>query len=110
MFSQMSNEEILIELGDRIRQKRLNKNKTHIELVDQTGLSRATISKIEKGQNSTILNIILVLRALDAIDQLDLFLPPTLVDPATLAKLDSRKRKRASKTKSDQGTDWAWGE
>jgi len=110
LFSQMTDKEALVEVGSRIRQKRLNKNMTHNELVDQTGLSRTTISKIEKGDSGSFLNIIIILRALDSIDQLDLFLPAALVDPATMAKLEGRKRQRASKKKADTDTAWEWGE
>ena len=110
LFSQMTDREVLVEIGGRIRQKRLNQNKTHNELVDLTGLSRVTISKIEKGETGSFINIVLILRALNSIDQLDLFLPSPLVDPATMAKLDSHKRQRASKKKNATTTPWEWGE
>ena len=110
LFSQMTDKGVLAEIGRRIRQKRLNKNMTHNELVEQTGLSRATISKIEKGDSASFLNIVMILRALDAIDQLDLFLPSTLVDPAAIAKFEGHKRQRASKKKAETDTQWEWGE
>ena len=110
LFSQMTNKEVLVEIGGRIRQKRLNKNKTHNELAVLTGISRATISKVEKGESTSLLTIVTILRALDSIDQLDLFLPSTLVDPGTIARLESHKRQRASKKKSDPPTAWEWGE
>lgn len=110
LFSQMTDKEVLVEIGSRIRQKRLNKNITHKELVEQTGMSRTTISKIENGESASFSNIIMILRALDSIDQLDLFLPATLIDPATLSKIEGDKRQRASKKKEVSDTSWEWGE
>jgi transcriptional regulator with XRE-family HTH domain len=94
----MSPAAIAEELGQRVKQARLNANFTQEDLVQKTGLSIKAILNAEKGR-SQLQTLISILLALDMIEQLNLFIPPQEISPLQLAKLKGRKRQRASKSK-----------
>ena len=71
----MSDKAILVEIGTRLKSKRLRKDFSQQELADRAGLSRNTISDMERGGSATFQNFIRTLRALDVLDELDNFLP-----------------------------------
>ena len=53
------NKEILLDLGKKLRQQRLNFNLSTKELSKQSGLSLRTISAFERGEtNISIVNLI----------------------------------------------------
>ncbi|KAG1694658.1 hypothetical protein GQR58_006660 [Nymphon striatum] len=83
------------ELGDRLKALRLRKNKTQKELADATTLSLNSIKALEAGR-SKLSTLISVLRELDALDQLDNFIPEISISPMQLAKNKGYVRQRAS--------------
>jgi len=83
------------ELGTRLKQARLNRNLTQSEVAVSAGIARKTVINAEKGKVQ--LDIMMaILIALDLTDQLDLFLPKQEISPLQLAKLQGKKRQRAS--------------
>ena len=93
----MSDLAILQEIGHRLKRKRLEKNLSQQHLADAAGLNRTTISEIERGAPFGMLSLIQILRALDALEALDTFLPEPGLSPLQLAKLKGRQRQRASR-------------
>ena len=85
------------ELGNRLKQARLNADITQAELAERTGLNRRTILNAEKG-NVQLKNLVAILVSLEMADQLNLFLPVQEISPLQLAKLKGQKRQRASRT------------
>ena len=98
-FSGMSPIAIAEELGNRLKQARLNANVSQAEVAARTGLNRRTILNAEKGQVQ-LENFVAILDSLDMTDQLNMFLPGQEISPLQLAKLKGRERQRASKSKS----------
>lgn len=92
----MSDKAILAEIGTRLKRKRLRKNLSQQELGERAGLSRNTISDMEGGGSSTFHNIIRTLRALDALDDLDHFLPDPGISPVHMVRMKGKSRMRAS--------------
>jgi len=90
---------IVEELGNRLKQARLNANVTQAEVASRTGLNRRTILNAEKGKIQ-LEKFVAILAALDMTDQLNLFLPVQEISPLQLAKLKGQKRQRASKSKN----------
>ena len=82
--------EILREITSR-----LNLNMPQQELADRTGLNRATISGIEQGKPFGVMTLIQILRALDALEDLESFVPDPGISPIQLARMKGRERKRA---------------
>ena len=91
----MSDTAILIDIGHRIKRKRLSRNITQQHLAESSGLNRTTIRDIENGKNSSLLTLVQVLRGLDVLDELEAFLPEPGVSPLQLAKLKGKQRQRA---------------
>ena len=92
----MSDRAILIEIGRRLKRKRLEKNLSQQTLADLAGLNRTTVRYLEQGSPFGVLTLVQVLRALGALDELDSFLPDPGVSPLQLAKMKGKERRRAS--------------
>ena len=86
----MGDAAILREIGDRLKQARLDRNMTQAALSNLIGVSRRTIQKAEEGEVSTLKTVIALLRGLGLLDRLDLLLPETLSPVQPLAKLRQR--------------------
>lgn len=97
------------QLGERLRQARLNANLTQNELAEQCGLSRKLIMGAEKGK-AQLESLVAILQALNLTEQLDLFIPAQTISPVQLARLQGKKRQRASGNRSSQtpgeNTEW----
>ena len=120
-FNFMSDDAILREIGERLKQARLQRNMTQAALSDLTGVSRRTIQKTEEGEVSTLKTLIALLRGLSLLDQLNLLIPETPLSPIQLAKLRGKVRRRASGAGrkpnpkdlmqgNEPKADWQWGE
>jgi transcriptional regulator with XRE-family HTH domain len=92
----MSDKAIIRDIGKRLKQIRLNKNITQQKLSKKSGVHRTTISKIETGQQISLLTLIQVLRGLGELQRLENIIPEEIVSPMQLARLQGKKRKRAS--------------
>ena len=97
----MSDPAILEVLGSFIQQTRLQQNKTQQQVAAAAGINRSTIVQIEKGGGGTLLSFIQIVRALE---QLQLFqnfeVMQQQLSPLQLAKIDQKKRQRASNKKT----------
>ena len=83
------------ELGERLKQARLNADMTQVEVAERAGVTRKSVLNAEKGK-ATLEVLIAIMGALKLTAQLDNFLPVQDVSPLQLAKLQGRKRQRAS--------------
>ncbi len=102
-------QDILKELGARIRQYRIARNITQAELADRCGISSSTEVRIESGVDSKISNYIKILGSLGLAQNLDLLIPEPQPD---FKALYERKpaRQRARSNKVGPGSGWVWGE
>ncbi len=94
----MSPVAIVEELGNRLKQARLNADLTQAEVASRAGLNRSIILNAEKGKVQ-LKNFVAILVSMDMADQLNIFLPAQEISPIQLAKLKGRERQRASKSK-----------
>ena len=94
----MSPVAITKELGNRLRQARINADLTQAEVVSRAGLNRRTILNAEKGKVQ-LENLVAILVSMDMADQINMFLPIQEISPIQLAKLRGRERQRASRAK-----------
>ena len=108
-FYTLSDKGIEQELGHRIKALRLRKNITQQELANSATLSVNAIKSLESGRGK-LSTLIAVLRELSALDQLDNFIPETVISPLQLAKMQGKRRERASgyrqKKKSQGEVEW----
>jgi putative transcriptional regulator len=87
------------EIGNRLKQARLNADLTQAEVASLSGLDRRTILNAEKGK-VRLENLIAILVSLGMADQLNMLLPVQEISPLQLAKLNGKKRQRASRSKN----------
>jgi putative transcriptional regulator len=89
------------EIGERLKQARLNRDLTQFEVAELAGVARKTVLNAEKGKVALDI-MIAILMALDLTEQIDLFLPKQEISPLQLAKLQGKKRQRASGQRSNK--------
>ena len=104
----MSDKALTNQIGTFVKYHRLEQNKTQKELAYAAGISRSTLSLLERGETVTLTTLIQVLRVLDQLHTMDVFIVQKTISPLVLAKAEQGKRKRARSKKKDVGekSDW----
>jgi len=96
----MTDKALAQHIGRFVKEKRIDQNKTQAFLSHAAGISRSTLSLLEKGETVTLASLLQVLRVLDQLQVLSVFNIQTVISPLLLAEMEAKKRKRASKNKS----------
>ena len=102
-------QEILKELGNRIKQYRISLNITQIDLANKCGISSSTEIRIENGEDSKISNYIKILIGLGLSENLNILIPEAQPDFKALYE-QKPKRQRATPSAQKSGSKWVWGE
>ncbi|GMG86576.1 helix-turn-helix transcriptional regulator [Biformimicrobium ophioploci] len=91
------------ELGERLKQARLNRDLTQVQVAEMAGTTRKQVINAEKGKVQLEI-FVAIMAALGLTTQLDLFLPRQTISPIELAKHQGKSRQRASRRqqKSDE--------
>ncbi len=114
MNHEWSDQRIVQEIGQRLRQERLNQNLTQAVVGREAGLRTATISNVERGKDFSLSTLVAVLRVLDRLENLEAFLPDPGVSPMQLLRERGNARQRATgrEGRSNEAamSSWAWGE
>jgi transcriptional regulator with XRE-family HTH domain len=112
----LTNDAVLIELGDRLERHRLQSNRTQAEMAEEAGIGRATLQRLERGQSVQTSSLIKVLRALGLLQSLDVALPEKLELPIVELEREQRRgrqrargRRRGPAAKPPEQA-WRWGE
>ena len=106
-----SNEQVLAELGARIRAARIDTPLTQTELAERAGLSPYTVANLERGRDANLGSLLSVLRALGMLENADALVPETLARPADVAQLGHARQRATSPSKRKAGTGtWQWGD
>jgi len=103
-----NNIELSQTIGNFVRHNRLIQNKTQDEVVQAAGISRSTLSLLERGEAVTILTLLQVLRTLKLLQVMDAFKVETQISPIELAKLQKQQRRRARSKRENQSTQTDW--
>ena len=106
----MTDDRIAQEIGQRVAQLRLNANVTQQEVSEATGISRPRLVRLETEGVAKLITLIGVLRFFGRIDLLDGFIPEPQPSPLELAKLEGKRRQRASgrrRAEADDDTEGA---
>lgn len=98
----MSDPALLAFLGNFIQQTRLLQNKTQEQVAKIAGINRSTVFQIENGKGGTLISYIQILRALEQLQILENFEIKQSISPLLLAKMEHKKRRRASSKKMNQ--------
>jgi len=110
-WSSRSDKALTEHIGSFVRHHRMELNKTQDELASAAGISRSTLSLMERGETVTVTTLIRVLRVLDQLTIMAAFEVRKTLSPLALARLQKEKRKRAGgrsvkKEESSEETDW----
>ena len=95
-------------IGAFVKHHRMRQHKTQNEIASNAGISRSTLSLLERGEAVTLATLIKTLRTLDLLYVMDIFKTQEQISPIELAKIDQKKRKRVrSKGSSlNDKSDW----
>lgn len=108
----MTDEAILVELGQRLARRRIDFQLTQADLAHEAGVSKRTVERMESGASAQLSSIIRIGRVLDLMSGLDQFVPPNGPRPMDLVKLKGKTRQRASPSRrnSVSNAKWTWKE
>lgn len=104
----MSDSAMAEYIGAFIKHHRVEQNKTQDVLANEAGISRSTLSLLERGEPVTLATLIQVLRVLDKLQVLETFWVEQPVSPLLLAKMEKGKRKRAGGKKKEDADENNW--
>ena len=106
-----SNEEVLRELGKRIREVRIDMDMTQNEAAKKAGVTAKTVSRIENGEDLAVSTMLNVLRALGLAQNMDALVPELTARPSRLmANEKERLRVRKKASQNDSSRQWKWGD
>lgn len=99
----VSDKMYLERIGNFIKLQRQNQHKSQDQLAKDAGVSRSTLSLLERGENVRIDSLIQVLRMLNSLHILDQFNVQEQISPIEYAKLKKKQTKLRvrNKKKSD---------
>jgi transcriptional regulator with XRE-family HTH domain len=95
-WTAMSDDQVILRIGEFVKHHRMQQNITQEKLAKDAGISRSTLSLLEKGETVTVATLIQILRVLDQLHALDGFTITRQQSPLLLAQAEKRKRKRVS--------------
>ena len=96
------------DLGERLKQARLNEDLTQAKVAELAGVTRKAVLNAEKGKVQLEV-FVAIMQALNLTDQLNMFLPKQDISPIQLSKLQGKKRQRASgqrKNEDEGAPEW----
>jgi transcriptional regulator with XRE-family HTH domain len=104
----LSDRAIAENIGKFIQDQRLKQTKTQAELSKSAGISRSTLSLLERGETVTLPTLIQVLRQLNCLYTLNQFMVQPSLSPIALAKMETKKRKRVrnASNQTKNTSDW----
>ena len=91
----MSDKALAEQIGVYVKHHRLEQNRSQEILAQAAGISRSTLSLLERGETVTLATLIKVLRVLDHLHIMEAFVVSKTISPLALAKMEKEKRQRA---------------
>ncbi|MEI6757223.1 MAG: helix-turn-helix transcriptional regulator [Chlorobium sp.] len=104
----MSDKALAGHIGAFVRHHRLEQNKTQDALAHAAGISRSTLSLLERGETVTLNTLLQVLRVLEQLQVMEAFVVEQRISPLALAKMQKEKRQRARGKQSGNTTENEW--
>jgi transcriptional regulator with XRE-family HTH domain len=98
MTASQTLDELEIDLGEKLKRLRLNKNWDQKTLAARAGVSVRALRNIEAGQGSTVRTLLSVVRALGRESWLQTIAPVATVNPLTLTSRASKRVRATSPT------------
>ncbi len=107
-WSSMSDVAIGKKIGEFVKHHRVLQNRTQTDVSSDAGISRSTLSLLERGEKVHLMSLIRVLRVLNLLYVFSDFKIDRQISPLLLAKEARAKRYRASGKRKKQSpkSDW----
>ncbi len=86
-------------IGKFIQSNRLNQNRSQNQVSIEAGISRSTLSLLERGEKVRIDTLIQVLRVLDLLYIMDIFKVQDQISPIEYTKLQKREESMLHQTR-----------
>jgi len=103
-WNAMNDDYIAGQIGEFVKYHRIRQNSTQAMVAKDAGISRSTLSLLERGGIVTVSTLVQVLRVLDQLQVFDKFTIIHLQSPLMLAKAEKKRKHRAT-TSRKKGTD-----
>lgn len=101
----LSDDRIIDLVCEFVRKTRLDKQFSQQELSDAAGISRSTLSLIERGTSPTLDTLVKVLRALGSLEALSGLKYEKVVSPLQVAEENMKERYRVRKKSGNMDTE-----
>lgn len=101
-WNSISDKAILETIGGFVQHHRLNQNRSQGEVSKAAGISRSTLSLLERGEKVSLNTLIQVLRVLDNLHVINAFKVTEEISPIEYAKLQKKKRQRAGASSNNK--------
>jgi transcriptional regulator with XRE-family HTH domain len=92
--------ELQIDLGQRIRRLRLQRNLDQRTTAEKAGIAEKSLRNLEAGRGSSVETLLRTLKALESLDGIEMLAPEPSVNPLALLK-SARPRARARRRSED---------
>jgi len=96
-WASMSDKSLAEHVGAFVKHHRMEQNKTQDELATAAGISRSTLSLLERGETVTVTTLIQVLRVLDQLSVLSAFEVRETISPLGIGQAAKRKTPTGTK-------------
>ncbi len=103
-YNQLSDLAILQQLGAFVKHHRIAQQKSQDQLASDAGISRSTLSLLERGEKVNLITLIQVLRVLNQLQWLAQFEISQTISPIEYLKLQ-KKQERQRVRNFDQAAD-----
>lgn len=109
--NEMTDAAVLVALGLRLKQHRLERNVTQRHLAEEAGVSTPTLQRLEAGSTVQAVSLLRILRALDLLGNVNALVPELQIGPMALLQYAGVRRRRASSASPKPAPEpWRWEE
>ena len=95
-----TDEQILQELGTRLKIERIRQKMTQETIAKNCGVAKSTVERFEKGESVRLVNLLKMLRTLHQLSGIELLLPVT--EPSPMEYLYTKKNKEPERYREVQ--------
>jgi len=107
-WDSMSDKALAEHIGAFVKHHRMGQDKTQEVLAAEAGISRSTLSLLERGETVNLSTLIQVLRVLNQLQMMNTFTVQETISPLALARMEKNKRKRARGKTQEPTTETDW--
>jgi transcriptional regulator with XRE-family HTH domain len=97
--------ELQVTLGERVRRLRLARNTDQRAAASKAGISEKALRNLEAGRGSTVETLLRTLKALDALQGIEMLAPQVTVDPLALLHSSKPPQRVRRPRKSREGAE-----